>query len=64
MLSKAIEAAEGAQLEIVELGALVHDIADWKFHGGDDTAGPREARKLRDYFKMSSIRLKSSSNHR
>lgn len=46
MLSKAIGAAEGAQLEIVELGALVHDIADWKFHGGDDTAGPREARKL------------------
>lgn len=29
---------------IVELAALLHDIADWKFHGGDDEAGPRAAR--------------------
>lgn len=27
-----------------ELGALLHDIADWKFHGGDEEAGPRAAR--------------------
>ena len=27
----------------MELAALLHDIADWKFHGGDDTAGPRTA---------------------
>ncbi len=26
---------EGADLEIVELGALLHDISDWKFNGGD-----------------------------
>ena len=26
---------------IVELGALLHDIADWKFHGGDRTANSR-----------------------
>ena len=36
---------EGADLFIVELAALLHDIADWKFHGGDDTAGPRAARE-------------------
>lgn len=35
---------EGADLFVVELAALLHDIADWKFAGGDDTAGPREAR--------------------
>lgn len=35
---------EGADLVVVELAALLHDIADWKFHGGDDTAGPRAAR--------------------
>lgn len=29
---------------IVELGALLHDIADWKFHDGDLEAGPRAAR--------------------
>jgi uncharacterized protein len=36
--------AEGADLIVTELAALLHDIADWKFHGGDDTAGPRAAR--------------------
>lgn len=29
---------------IVELGALLHDIADWKFNDGDMEAGPRAAR--------------------
>ena len=33
-----------ANAEITELGALLHDIADWKFHGGDYEAGPRAAR--------------------
>jgi uncharacterized protein len=38
-----IARAEAANLFIVELAALLHDIADWKFHGGDDSAGPRTA---------------------
>jgi uncharacterized protein len=29
---------------IVELAALLHDIADWKFAAGDDNAGPNDAR--------------------
>lgn len=45
-LARQIGAQEGANQEIVELGALVHDIADWKFHDGDDTVGPREAEHL------------------
>lgn len=36
---------ESADLFIVELGALLHDIADWKFHNGDENAGPRAARE-------------------
>ena len=40
----AIARAEGADPFVCELAALLHDIADWKFHGGDDTAGPRAAR--------------------
>lgn len=36
---------ESADLYIVQLAALLHDIADWKFHGGDLTAGPRVARQ-------------------
>lgn len=38
-----IGAAEGADLYITELAALLHDVADWKFHAGDDDAGPRVA---------------------
>ncbi len=36
---------EGADPQVVELAALLHDIADWKFHGGDESAGPRAARQ-------------------
>lgn len=45
-LTRQIAAKEGANLEIAELGALVHDIADWKFHDGDDSIGPRQAEQL------------------
>lgn len=44
-LSKTITTNEPtADLFVVELGALLHDIADWKFHDGDEEVGPREAR--------------------
>ena len=45
-LARRIAEAEGAPLEVAELGALLHDIADWKFHAGDDSIGPRTARTL------------------
>lgn len=45
-LSKYIAAQEpDADLFLVELAALLHDIADWKFHDGDQEAGPRAARE-------------------
>lgn len=45
-LSKHIAGKEkDANLEIVELGALLHDIADFKFHGHDLEAGPKAARE-------------------
>lgn len=34
----------GADPEVTGLGALLHDIADWKFHDGDYEAGPAAAR--------------------
>ncbi len=37
--------AEGADVALAELAALLHDIADWKFHNGDETAGPKAARE-------------------
>ena len=35
---------EKADMFIVELGALLHDIADFKFNNGDDTAGAKVSR--------------------
>ena len=45
-LAKQIAAVEGGNQDVAELAALVHDIADWKFHNGDDSVGPREAARL------------------
>jgi uncharacterized protein len=45
-LAKQIAIAEGGNQDVTELAALVHDIADWKFHDGDDSVGPREAERL------------------
>lgn len=44
--AKQIAQSEDVDLFIVELGALLHDIADSKFHDGDETVGPRKAREL------------------
>jgi uncharacterized protein len=46
-LAKQIALKEGdADMFVVEMGALLHDIADHKFHGGDDTVGPKVAREF------------------
>lgn len=44
--SRLIARSEDADLLIVELGALLHDIADSKFHSGDETVGPDKARNF------------------
>lgn len=38
--AKHIGSKEGGDMFVIELGALLHDIADWKFHNGSDEAGP------------------------
>ena len=48
-----IAASEEADLLVVKLGALLHDIADSKFHGGDDTIGPAKARDFLETQKVS-----------
>jgi uncharacterized protein len=45
-LARQIARREEADLFVVELGALLHDIADSKFHKGDETIGPRKAREF------------------
>ncbi len=37
---------ENVDVFVVQLGALLHDIADSKFHGGDETVGPKKAREF------------------
>ena len=41
-----IAASEDVDMFTVEIGALLHDIADAKFHGGDEEIGPRKAREF------------------
>lgn len=45
-MSKEIAQKEGGNLFIIELAALLHDIADWKFHDGNIKAGSEKAKTL------------------
>lgn len=36
---------ENADLFVIQLAALLHDIADYKFYSGDDSIGPKKARE-------------------
>lgn len=44
--AKRIAQSEKVDHEVISLAALLHDIADSKFHDGDDTIGPRMAREF------------------
>lgn len=44
---------------VVALGALLHDIADSKFHNGDETIGPKVARQFLESIKVE----ESITNH-
>ncbi|MGV1011274.1 MAG: HD domain-containing protein [Flavobacterium sp.] len=48
-----IAAQEECDLDIVKLAALLHDIADSKFHNGDETIGPKVAREFLESQKAS-----------
>ena len=43
---------EDCDLTVVQLGALLHDIADSKFHDGDETIGPKTARTFLENEKV------------
>lgn len=51
-LAKTIARTENADPFIVELGALLHDIADSKFHQGDEKIGPKKAREFLTSLQM------------
>lgn len=43
-MSVRIAKEENANLLVVEAGALLHDIADWKFNDGDEEVGAMQKR--------------------
>jgi uncharacterized protein len=44
--ARIIQKKEGGDILVVELGALLHDIADHKFHENDFDLGPKVAREI------------------
>ena len=42
-----------ADMFVVELAALLHDIADWKFHHGDESVGLNVARNWLESYQVS-----------
>ena len=44
--AKLISRSEHVDIFIVELAALLHDIADTKFHNGDENIGPEKAKEF------------------
>ncbi|MFT4679639.1 MAG: hypothetical protein ACI84C_002939 [Flavobacteriales bacterium] len=50
---------EKADMFVTEMGAYLHDIADHKFHNGDDTAGPKKAREWLDSIHLPQEQLEA-----
>jgi uncharacterized protein len=50
--AKYIAKQEQANMLVVELAALLHDIADWKFNGGDTKIGAQKAREWLENLKV------------
>lgn len=55
-IAKKLARKEGGELFTIELAALLHDIADWKFHG-DEHAGSKVARKLLTQYGVDRTRI-------
>jgi uncharacterized protein len=56
--AKAIAAHEEVDLFVVELAALLHDIADAKFHDGNENVGPEKARDFLETLKIDEAVIK------
>ena len=44
---------ESVDIFVVELAALLHDVADWKFHDGNDEIGPQVAKEWLESLSVS-----------
>ncbi len=52
-----ISKKEGGDSEIIELSALLHDISDAKFNGGDYEAGAKISRNILEEFKVEANKI-------
>ena len=57
-MAKKIAQKEGGDLFLIELGALLHDIADWKFYDGDFKVGSKKAEDLLKKLKIDEKTIK------
>lgn len=57
-LSKKIAENEGGDLEIIQLGALLHDIADPKFHNGDEELALKISREFLESENLKEDKIK------
>jgi uncharacterized protein len=55
--AKHIAEKEGADLFIVEITALLHDIADWKFNEGNEDMGPKLAEEWLKSLEVSELEI-------
>lgn len=51
-MAQRIGPLEGGDMFVIELATLLHDIADWKFHNGDDSIGPKLAGEILNKYNM------------
>jgi len=57
-----IAKTEKVDIFIIALGALLHDIADAKFHDGDETIGPKIARSFLESEKVDESQIQHIEN--
>lgn len=53
---------EDCDVTVVKLGALLHDIADSKFHNGDESVGPKVAREFLESLNVAEVIIVSVVN--
>lgn len=61
-LARQIAKTENADGFIVELGALLHDIADSKFYDGDEEIGPAKAREFLNVINVEETTIRHIEN--
>jgi len=61
-MAKEIAKKEGGDLFIIELTALLHDIADWKFYNGNIKESSKKAKILLKKLKIDDITIKEVSH--